>query len=55
MLYILIMYQNFSNFCFDRVSKDGNDDEKIQRFHEEIENNERQIKEMEKSLPANIG
>lgn len=38
-----------------RVSKDGNDDEKIQRFHEEIENNERQIKEMEKSLPANIG
>lgn len=39
----------------NRMAKDCDDGEKIQTFHQQIEDNEKQIKEMEKGLPVNIG
>ena len=38
-----------------RVSKTCNDDETIQGLYKQIEENEKQIQDMSKNLPVNIG
>lgn len=37
------------------MSKDYHDDDQIQRFSQQIEDAEKQMEEMEKSLPVKIG
>jgi microcystin degradation protein MlrC len=55
------VFQGFFNlllFLFHqlfRVSKTCNDDETIQGLYKQVEENEKQIEDMRKNLPVNIG